>query len=268
MTDDQALLRAVLANPEDDALRLVYADWLDERGDPRGEYLRVDLELATGTRGPRYIRLMSRGRELREKLDKAWVVAVSRGPTGTMKWFDLGWPTPELEADRGRKILAPTWKQVEDGFRMLTGPIECYARLRFGTNMIDCDHLTAFGEGSIIGLNGRLAGKSLRFHNPSGRHGVRYRIGAKTTDEQCVCFDLETVIRAAKWAYYYQDFATDIHWTEWSARDYEDRGWTEGYDARLAELDEAIAEAEARTTRLLSLCLSAGIDPNATGGRS
>ena len=33
MTDGEALRQAVLANPEDDAPRLVYADWLDEHGD-------------------------------------------------------------------------------------------------------------------------------------------------------------------------------------------------------------------------------------------
>jgi uncharacterized protein (TIGR02996 family) len=32
MSDGEALLRAVLADPRDDAPRLVYADWLDEHG--------------------------------------------------------------------------------------------------------------------------------------------------------------------------------------------------------------------------------------------
>src|SRR5262249_53807530 len=45
MTDD-ALLRAVLAAPDDDAPRLVYADWLEERGDPaRAAFIRVQVEL-------------------------------------------------------------------------------------------------------------------------------------------------------------------------------------------------------------------------------
>jgi uncharacterized protein (TIGR02996 family) len=47
MTNDQALLRAILANPDDDGLRLVYADWLEEHGDPaRAEFIRVQCELA------------------------------------------------------------------------------------------------------------------------------------------------------------------------------------------------------------------------------
>jgi uncharacterized protein (TIGR02996 family) len=32
--------------PDNDAPRLVYADWLDEQGDPRGEFIRVQCELA------------------------------------------------------------------------------------------------------------------------------------------------------------------------------------------------------------------------------
>jgi uncharacterized protein (TIGR02996 family) len=44
MTDADALLRAILLNPADDAPRLVYADFLDERGDgPRAEFIRVQV---------------------------------------------------------------------------------------------------------------------------------------------------------------------------------------------------------------------------------
>jgi uncharacterized protein (TIGR02996 family) len=39
---DEAFLRAILASPEDDVPRLIYADWLEERGDPRAELLRHD----------------------------------------------------------------------------------------------------------------------------------------------------------------------------------------------------------------------------------
>lgn len=50
MTTEEALLAAVWANPHDDLPRLVYADWLDETGDPakaaRAEFIRVQCELA------------------------------------------------------------------------------------------------------------------------------------------------------------------------------------------------------------------------------
>jgi uncharacterized protein (TIGR02996 family) len=54
--DDEAFLRAIGAAPEDDAPRLVYADWLDDRGDAaRAEFIRVQCELARpgGDRGRR-----------------------------------------------------------------------------------------------------------------------------------------------------------------------------------------------------------------------
>jgi uncharacterized protein (TIGR02996 family) len=45
MTHEEAFLQAIIESPEDDAPRLVYADWLEERGDPRGEFLRLECRL-------------------------------------------------------------------------------------------------------------------------------------------------------------------------------------------------------------------------------
>ena len=41
MTQDEAFLAGIVAHPEDPAARLVYADWLEDRGDPRAGYLRA-----------------------------------------------------------------------------------------------------------------------------------------------------------------------------------------------------------------------------------
>ena len=43
MTDDLTFLRGLLATPKDDLLRLVYADWLEENGDPRSTFLRLEV---------------------------------------------------------------------------------------------------------------------------------------------------------------------------------------------------------------------------------
>jgi uncharacterized protein (TIGR02996 family) len=45
MTDERAFLAAILEQPDDDARKLIYADWLEERGDPRGEYLRLMMKV-------------------------------------------------------------------------------------------------------------------------------------------------------------------------------------------------------------------------------
>jgi uncharacterized protein (TIGR02996 family) len=45
--DREALMAAILATPDDDTPRLVFADWLDEHGDPaRAEFIRVQCRLA------------------------------------------------------------------------------------------------------------------------------------------------------------------------------------------------------------------------------
>src|SRR4051794_6643142 len=47
MTHDEALWQAIIDAPEEDAPRLVYADWLEEHGQPeRAEFIRVQCELA------------------------------------------------------------------------------------------------------------------------------------------------------------------------------------------------------------------------------
>jgi uncharacterized protein (TIGR02996 family) len=43
----QDFIDAILAEPGDDVPRLIYADWLEERGDPRAEFIRVQVEMAT-----------------------------------------------------------------------------------------------------------------------------------------------------------------------------------------------------------------------------
>jgi uncharacterized protein (TIGR02996 family) len=63
MTDREALLRAIIENPADDAPRLVYADWLDEHGDPdRAEFIRLTMGPAAG-RAARAQELLARNGE-------------------------------------------------------------------------------------------------------------------------------------------------------------------------------------------------------------
>jgi uncharacterized protein (TIGR02996 family) len=48
MTEREALYRAIMESPEDDAPRLVYADWLEEHGEPkRAEFIRLQCELSS-----------------------------------------------------------------------------------------------------------------------------------------------------------------------------------------------------------------------------
>ncbi len=73
--DAKALLAAVLAAPDDDAPRLVYADWLMEQGDPRGEFIAVQCELASlgEAEAARATELRAREAELLARHKKDWV---------------------------------------------------------------------------------------------------------------------------------------------------------------------------------------------------
>jgi uncharacterized protein (TIGR02996 family) len=73
MTDHDAFLDAIRENPDDDAHRLVYADWLEERGDPRGEFIRVQCELARLPKSNRRrAKLEAREEELLKKRRAEW----------------------------------------------------------------------------------------------------------------------------------------------------------------------------------------------------
>lgn len=52
MTEEGCFLQKILADPAEDTHRLVYADWLDEHGQPtRAEFIRVQIELSRTASG-------------------------------------------------------------------------------------------------------------------------------------------------------------------------------------------------------------------------
>jgi uncharacterized protein (TIGR02996 family) len=82
------LIAAVAAAPEDDGPRLVYADWLLERGDVLGELIRVQCRLAAGDGDPA---LVARERELLAAHLPAWSAPLAKlGLSGVT--FARGFP--------------------------------------------------------------------------------------------------------------------------------------------------------------------------------
>jgi uncharacterized protein (TIGR02996 family) len=73
-TEDAALWRAVVAEPHDDAPRLVYADWLEEHDQPeRAEFIRTQCRLAAlDEDAPERSALDRRERQLWLKHKSAW----------------------------------------------------------------------------------------------------------------------------------------------------------------------------------------------------
>lgn len=69
----QQLLAAIAAQPADDAPRLAYAGWLAARGDPRGEFIHAQCELARLSPGdPRAVELRGRERALLAEHGARW----------------------------------------------------------------------------------------------------------------------------------------------------------------------------------------------------
>jgi len=100
MSED-AFLRAILASPQDDAPRLIYADWLEERGDPRAEYIRLLCAL-DGLAGDdaRAMQMRERLRALEGSIDLSWRALLSRGRRPRSQ--DAG-SRPSRRGRRGRR---------------------------------------------------------------------------------------------------------------------------------------------------------------------
>ena len=102
--DDQ-FLAAIRAAPDDDLPRLVYADYLEERGDAaRAEFIRAQVELATlNETSGRLPLLEDRAHELLARHEPAWLGGVA---AQLSEWeFRRGFldqaefNTPDLDAD-------------------------------------------------------------------------------------------------------------------------------------------------------------------------
>jgi uncharacterized protein (TIGR02996 family) len=71
---EEAFLHALRERPADDLPRLAYADWLEEQDDPRGRYLRVELELSRLTESAsRHAALEAELQELRAATEPEWL---------------------------------------------------------------------------------------------------------------------------------------------------------------------------------------------------
>jgi uncharacterized protein (TIGR02996 family) len=114
MTDEEALLAAIIAAPDDDLPRLVYADWLDEHGQPdRSEFIRVQCRLnVAGRPAPGDA---ERAFELEEANRGRWLIGLPHGE-GVVWTFRRGFPEV-LEApidvflERYDRFAAVPWVQ-------------------------------------------------------------------------------------------------------------------------------------------------------------
>lgn len=88
MDDRAGIWKAILSEPDEDAHRLVFADWLDEQGEPdRAEFVRAQCESADHVvDDARRIGLELRVTELLQRHRDSWL-------GGLAKWIDRGYVT-------------------------------------------------------------------------------------------------------------------------------------------------------------------------------
>jgi uncharacterized protein (TIGR02996 family) len=82
-THAEAFLQAILQDPDDDTPRLIFADWLEEQGDPlsstRAEFIRVQCALAGGQAASRQrTSLERRQQQLLDEYGNEWARPVRR----------------------------------------------------------------------------------------------------------------------------------------------------------------------------------------------
>src|SRR3954467_15788293 len=85
MSDEAALLAAILMHPDEDTPRLMYADWLDEHGQPeRAEFIRIQC-------APELDDAEGRADELEERNRARWLAGLPSFPQ--VRWeFRRGFP--------------------------------------------------------------------------------------------------------------------------------------------------------------------------------
>jgi uncharacterized protein (TIGR02996 family) len=92
MVEEADFLREIQTNPRDRSTRLVFADWLEERADPRHELIRVEEEMdRLPAFADRFWELKPRRNKLRASADPEWLAALGYG-TVCRPLFGHGWP--------------------------------------------------------------------------------------------------------------------------------------------------------------------------------
>jgi uncharacterized protein (TIGR02996 family) len=178
MSERQALLRAVIDSPDEDAPRLVYADWLEEHGQTeadraRAAFIRLQVEAARLDRyDPRRLDLEGRAEALlnaqREGgVPRAWLAGLENwGVNHHYTSFERGFPavatvTPDELLDRGHELWAVTpirRLNTWEGWRPATEPRDA--------EFVRCPHLARLRSLNVQGVPSSVAGLPALFASP------------------------------------------------------------------------------------------------------
>jgi uncharacterized protein (TIGR02996 family) len=150
--DEPAFLRAIADRPDDDDLLLVYADWLEERGDGRAEFLRLLGAIASGAAfGEQPVardRLVHRVNARLKRLRKA---------------VDRGWAKQVIQLRSAAPLRFRIWRVHHTGGRYDPNDTDVYGILEAGSLQVD-DKVELPLDGGKV-LQERIA--QIYGHNPS-----------------------------------------------------------------------------------------------------
>jgi uncharacterized protein (TIGR02996 family) len=78
--DHENFLQAIVADPDDDTPRLIYADWLEEHGNPHGRFIRVQCALERfGLGDPRRLTFEDEAEDLLAAHEEEWTARLRGG---------------------------------------------------------------------------------------------------------------------------------------------------------------------------------------------
>ncbi|NUQ64878.1 MAG: TIGR02996 domain-containing protein [Pirellulales bacterium] len=126
MMEEESFVGHIRANPLDEVPRLIYADYLEDRGDPRGEFIRIQCELSRRQIGdPLRPELTARERELLDAHAETWLAPLRElGAIG-------------VSARCFRRGLIERIKIEADTFLANSGPLSAVAPALYGVELRD-----------------------------------------------------------------------------------------------------------------------------------
>jgi uncharacterized protein (TIGR02996 family) len=146
MTLPDAFLREIYDRPHEDAPWLVYADWLEDQGDPRAEVVRIERELShLGAQDPRKVILQDRRAHLLETYRDEWAPYLRPLAGKAQVW-----------SYRGLLDYVRIEGATDDDLRHLAGRAEVRLLTLEGDDLTDAGlpHLLALAGLEELSLNG------------------------------------------------------------------------------------------------------------------
>ncbi len=118
MPEHDEFLQAIFDDPADHTTRLVYADWLEEQGDPGGELIRLRHVLSSlPARDRRRKQLLRRERELIALADEDWLILLERAD------WKIRYQALEIKSVYKSRWSAKTQSEIGRALRKFEGEI-------------------------------------------------------------------------------------------------------------------------------------------------